>query len=59
MSLLQDAQALGQFLAQFAEILDNAVMDHRHPVVGVRVGVVFVGAAMRRPAGVAEAGVAG
>jgi len=49
----------GQLLAQLAEILDNAVMDHRDPVVGVRVGIVFVGAAMRRPAGVAEADVAG
>jgi hypothetical protein len=48
----------GQLLAQLAEILDNAVMDHRDPVVGVRVRVVFVGAAMRRPAGVAEADVA-
>jgi len=44
---------------KLAEILDNAVMDHRDPVVGVRVGIVFVGAAMRRPAGVAEADVAG
>jgi len=55
----EDMALGGQLLAQLAEILDNAVMDHRDPVVGVRVGIVFVGAAMRRPAGVAEADVAG
>ena len=55
----EDMALGGQLLAQLAEILDNAVMDHRDLVVGVRVGVVFVGAAMRRPAGVAEADVAG
>ena len=55
----EDMALGGQLLAQLAEILDNAVMDHRDLVVGVRVRVVFVGAAMRRPAGVAEADVAG
>ena len=45
----------GQLLAQFAEILDDAVMDHGDPFAGVRMGVVFGRAAMRRPARVADA----
>ncbi|GJD49993.1 hypothetical protein OPKNFCMD_2729 [Methylobacterium crusticola] len=44
---------------QLAEILDDAVVDHREALGGVRVGVGLVGAAMRRPAGVADADGAG
>ncbi len=51
--------ALGQqIVAQFGVILDDPVVDH-HEVAGaisVRVGVLVVGAAMCRPAGVADAG---
>ena len=48
-----------QFLAQFAEVLDDAVMDQRHPLGGVRVGIALGRRAVGRPAGVADAGVAG
>jgi len=44
-----------QFGAQFAEIFDDPIMNHGDAVVGVRVGVVLGGAAMRRPARVADA----
>ncbi len=48
--------ALGrEFLAQRPEILDDAVVDHREPRRGVRMGVGFGGLAMGRPAGVADA----
>ena len=45
----------GEFLAQRAEILDDAVMNHREPFAGVRMGVVLGRLAVRRPAGVADA----
>ena len=45
----------GQLRAQFAEILDDAVMDHRDAVIGVRVGVGLIRLAMRRPPRVADA----
>ena len=48
-----------QFLAQFAEILDDAVVDQRHPLRGVRMGIALGRRAVGRPAGVADAGVAG
>ena len=48
-----------QLFAQFAEILDDAVMHDRELVGGMRMRVVFVRAAMRRPARVADAGHAG
>ena len=41
--------------AQLAEIFDDAVVNDRHPVGGVRVRVGFIGPAMGRPAGVADA----
>ena len=46
-----------QRLAQFAEILDNAVVNDGDALIGVRMRVGFVGAAVRRPAGVADAAV--
>ena len=48
-----------QLGAQLAEIFDDAIMNHRDAVVGVRMGVVLGGAAMRRPARVADADGAG
>ena len=54
----EDMALGGQLLAQFAEILDDAVMDDGDLVVGVRMGVVFGRPAMRRPARVAEADMA-
>ena len=48
-----------QFLAQLAEILDDAVMDDGDPRRCVRMGVGFGGRAMRRPPRVADAGLAG
>ena len=44
----------GEFLAQSPEILDDAVVDHREPWRGVRMGVGFGRLAVRRPAGVAD-----
>ena len=51
----EDMAQRGEFVAQFAEILDDAVMHHRQLVGGVGMGVVLGRAAMRRPAGVADA----
>ena len=48
-----------QLVLQLAEILDDAVVDERQPVGGVRVGVGLGRRAMRRPARMADAGVAG
>ena len=53
----EDMALRRQFVAQLAEILDDAVMNHRDAVAGVRMGVVLGGAAMRRPARVADADV--
>ena len=47
-----------QLLTELAEILDDAVVDHRDAVGGVRMGVGFGRLAVGRPAGVADAGVA-
>ncbi|MDF9863451.1 hypothetical protein M2437_002433 [Methylorubrum pseudosasae] len=44
-----------EFALQLAEILDDAVMDHRQPLGGVRVGIGLVGASVRGPAGMADA----
>ena len=44
----------GEFLPERPEILDDAVMDHRKPRRGVRMGVGFRRLAMRRPARVAD-----
>ena len=44
-----------KLLAQFAEILDDAVMHDREPFGRVRVGVVLGGTAVGRPAGVPDA----
>ena len=52
---LEDVAARGQFLAELAKVLDNAIMNHRDPVGRVRMRVVLGGPAMRRPAGVADA----
>ena len=41
---------------QLGEILDDAVVHHRHPAGDVRVGVLLVGRAVGSPAGVADAG---
>ena len=54
--------ALGlQLGAQLAEVLDDAVLHHDHAAVavGMRVGVALAGPAVRRPAGVADANLAG
>ncbi len=52
--------ALGrQFLAQLAEILDNAIVNDRDAFAGVRMGVGLVRLAVRRPARVADADRAG
>ncbi len=42
--------------AQLGVVLDDAVMHHRHPLGAVRVRVALGGGAVRRPAGVADAG---
>ena len=57
-SLSNLAPLLASSLAQFAEILDDAVMHDRDLVGGMRMRVVFGRLAMRRPAGVADADVA-
>ena len=50
-------RALGlELLAQLAEILDDAVVDHGDAFGGVRMGVVLGRLAVGRPAGVADAG---
>jgi hypothetical protein len=48
--------ALAQFVAQVAEILDDAVMDDRDAAAGVRMGIGLGGGAMGGPAGMADAG---
>ena len=48
----------GQFVSQLLEVLDDAVVDHRHPLVHVRVGVALDRLAVRGPARVADAGMA-
>ena len=40
---------------ELAVVLDDAVVDHRHPAGGMGVGVGLAGLAMRGPAGVADA----
>ena len=42
-------------MAQDTEILDDAVMDYGEIVRGMGMGVGLVGAAMRGPAGMADA----
>ena len=44
--------------AQFAEVLDDAVVDDRDALSGVRVRVVLIRLAVGRPAGVADADLA-
>src|SRR5689334_13216101 len=51
------AAALGQLLAQLAEILDDAVVNDRNRVGRMRMGIVFGRPAMRRPARVSDAGI--
>ena len=46
-----------QRFAQLAKILDDAVVNHRHPGAGMRMRVGLGGLAMRGPPGVADAGV--
>ena len=48
----------GQFGAQVAEVLDDAVVDHGDRPGPVRVGIGDGGRAMGGPAGVADAGLA-
>ena len=48
-----------QLVAQFAEIFDDAVMDDGDPRRGMGMGVGFRRRAMRRPARMADAGMAG
>ncbi len=50
---------LDEPFAQFAEVLDNAVMGDRDAVGGVRMGVALGRFAVRRPAGVTDADIAG
>ncbi len=53
---VRELRALGfEFAPQFDEIFDDAVMDDREPVRGVRMRVVFGRPAVGRPAGVADA----
>ncbi len=55
----REHRALGlEFRAQFAEILDDAVMHHGDAFGGVRMGIVLGRPAMGGPAGVPDAGVA-
>jgi hypothetical protein len=51
----EDMALGGQLLAQFAEILDDAVVDDGEPAARMRMGVGLGRAPMRRPAGVADA----
>jgi hypothetical protein len=54
--LAAEAVASGLELpTQFAEVLDDAVVHHRDPLGGMRVGVVGGRCAVRRPAGVGDA----
>ena len=55
---LEDRTVLLQLLAQFAKILDDAVVDHGDPGGCMRMGVVLVRLAVRGPARVTDAGVA-
>ena len=55
---LEAVAVLGQFVAQFGEVLDDAVMDHRNAFGEMRVRVGLVGHAMGGPAGMADADVA-
>ena len=55
----EDVAALAQHLLQLEVVLDDAVVHHRHAVIGVRVRVLVGGPAVRRPAGVADAQRAG
>ena len=48
----------GEFLAQFPEVLDDAVVDDRNAPGPVRVGVRHRGRSMRGPAGVPDSGLA-
>ena len=57
-SRLEDRALLLEIFAQFAEILDDAVMDHGDAFGRVRMGVVFGRLAMGGPAGVTDAGMA-
>ena len=50
---------LGEKLAQFAEVFDDAVVHHHHAPGEVRVGVDLVGDTVGGPAGVADARLAG
>ena len=49
----------GQKLAQFTEVLNDAVMDHGHAAGRVGVGVLLVGFAVGSPTGMADARLAG
>ncbi len=51
--------ALDEPFAQLAEILDDAVMCNRDPLGGMRMGVALGRLAVRRPAGMADADIAG
>ena len=55
----EGAAARDQFVAQRLEVFDDAVVDHRHLAGRVRMGVVGGRAAMRRPAGMGDAGAPG
>ena len=55
-SLGQEGETVaGQLVAQFREILDDAVVDDRHPIGEMRMRIGFVRNAVRRPARVADA----
>ena len=55
----QTAALFFQFVTQFLEVLDDAVVDHGDLVGGMRVGVDLVGNAVCRPAGMADTDGAG
>src|SRR6185436_19541334 len=45
-----------QFRAQLPEVFDDAVVNHRHLVGGMRMSIVFARATMGGPAGMTDAG---
>src|SRR6185295_11276141 len=56
----REDRALGaELLAQFAEILDDAVVHHGYAVAGMGMGIGLVRAPVGRPAGMADASGAG
>ncbi|VUX45921.1 hypothetical protein DF3PA_170022 [Candidatus Defluviicoccus seviourii] len=55
----KDAAGARELAPQVLEVLDDAVVDEHHALIGVRVGVDLGRRSVRRPAGVADADPAG